>query len=200
MRVVLASQSPARLRELRSAGLEPEVVVSGADESRVRADSPADLVAALAELKASVVRRDLDAATPTALIACDTVVEFDGETLGKPASPEAARDIWRRYRGNRAIVHTGHRVEVSDGSTWRGLTRSVAGDVWFADISDDEIDAYVATGEPTRVAGAFTIAELGSAYVERIAGDPHSVTGISLPTLRLMLAELGVTWHELWRR
>ena len=192
-RLVLASASPARLKTLQAAGLHPEVVVSGVDEDAVEASTTADLALKLAQLKAVAVAAN----EPRALvIGCDSVLEFEGEVLGKPADEAEAIDRWRRMRGRSGILHTGHCVIDTHREVW--LARSAATQVRFAMLSDDEIDAYVATGEPLAVAGAFTIDGLGSAYVSGISGDPHNVVGISVPLLRLMLDELGFVWHELW--
>jgi septum formation protein len=192
-RLVLASASPARLKTLQAAGLHPEVVVSGVDEDVVEASTTADLALKLAQLKAVAVAAN----EPRALvIGCDSVLEFEGEVLGKPADEAEAIDRWRRMRGRSGILHTGHCVIDTHREVW--LARSAATQVRFAMLDDDEIDAYVATGEPLAVAGAFTIDGLGSAYVSGISGDPHNVVGISVPLLRLMLEELGFVWHELW--
>ncbi|HET7735310.1 MAG TPA: nucleoside triphosphate pyrophosphatase [Nocardioidaceae bacterium] len=195
MRVVLASQSPARLATLRSAGLDPEVVVSGVDESVVTLSDPAALSVELARLKAQAVASGFDDAL---VIGCDSVLDFEGVIHGKPASAEVATQRWRAMRGASGVLHTGHCViDTRDG---REVARSAETVVHFADIGDDEIEAYVATGEPLNVAGAFTIDGLGGAFVTGIEGDPHTVVGIGLPLLRTMLAELGVPWHSLWVR
>ncbi len=192
-RLILASASPARLSTLRAAGLSPEVVVSGIDEEAVEADSPSELALKLAQLKAVAVAAE----NPRALvIGCDSVLELDGEALGKPADAAEATERWRRMRGRAGVLHTGHCVMDTHREVWLG--RSAATQVRFADITDEEIDAYVASGEPLRVAGAFTIDGRGAAYVSGITGDPHNVVGISVPLLRLMFAELGFVWHEFW--
>ncbi|MGY2873949.1 septum formation protein [Marmoricola sp. URHA0025 HA25] len=192
-RLILASASPARLRTLQAAGLRPEVIVSGVDEDGVEADDTAELALKLAQLKAVAVA----AHQPRALvIGCDSVLEFEGEVLGKPADPADATERWHRMRGKSGVLHTGHCVIDTHREVW--LARSAATQVRFAALSDDEIDAYVATGEPLAVAGAFTIDGLGSAYVSGISGDPHNVVGISVPLLRLMFDELGFVWHEFW--
>lgn len=193
-RVVLASQSPARLATLRAAGLDPEVVVSGVDESRVDLDDPAELSRELARQKAQAVAADLADAL---VVGCDSVLELSGEIHGKPGSREVALSRWRAMRGSSGVLHTGHCV-IDTGSR-QVLARSARTVVHFADLSDEEITAYVDTGEPLRVAGAFTLDGLGGAYVTGIEGDPHSVVGISLPLLREMMADLGVSWHSLWR-
>ena len=196
VRVVLASQSPARLATLRSAGLEPDVVVSGVDESTVEVADPEQLSVELARLKAeAVVPRVVGAAL---VVGCDSVLELDGEVHGKPGTAERAADRWRSMRGRSGVLHTGHCVV--DTAAGRAVSSAARTVVHFADVRDDEIEAYVASGEPLQVAGAFTIDGLGGAYVSSIEGDPHTVVGISLPLLRLMVGELGFAWHELWRR
>jgi septum formation protein len=192
-RLVLASQSPARLATLRSAGLDPEVVVSGVDESTVTVDDPAVLAVELARLKARTVAAGADDAL---VVGCDSVLAFGDAILGKPADAEDARQRWRRMRGRSGVLHTGHCVV--DTGTGREVARAAQTVVHFAAVTDDEIDAYVATGEPLAVAGAFTIDGLGGAFVSSIEGDPHTVVGISLPLLRVMLAELDVSWTSLW--
>jgi septum formation protein len=192
-RLVLASASPARLQTLRAAGLRPEVVVSGVDEDGVDAPNAAELALKLAQLKAVAVA----AHEPRALvIGCDSVLEFDGRVHGKPVDAADAIDRWQRMRGGSGVLHTGHCVVDTHREVWIG--RSAATQVRFAQVDDDEIEAYVATGEPERVAGGFTIDGFGSAYVSGISGDPHNVVGISVPLLRLMFDELGFVWHEFW--
>jgi septum formation protein len=194
-RLVLASQSPARLATLRSAGLDPEVVVSGVDESTVTTDDPEELSVELARMKARAVADRLDG--EALVVGCDSVLELDGEVHGKPGTADAATRRWRTMRGRSGVLHTGHCV--IDTSTGRTVARAARTVVHFAALDDDEIDAYVATGEPLGVAGAFTIDGLGGAYVTGLEGDPHTVVGIGLPLLREMMAELGVPWHRLWR-
>ncbi|WP_087624704.1 Maf family protein [Aeromicrobium sp. PE09-221] len=189
--LVLASASPARLETLRRAGLEPEVIVSGVDETEVVAPTPGRLAAVLAELKCRAVA----AGRPDRLVlGCDSVLEFDGEALGKPRDPEVARERWQAMRGNAGVLHTGHCLRRGDDE----VVRSVATRVHFAYVTDEEIDAYVASGEPLQVAGGFTIDGLGGAFISRIEGDHHNVTGLSLPVLREMLHDFGVLWTDLW--
>ena len=203
LRLVLASQSPARLATLRSAGLDPEVVVSGVDESTLAVEDPATLAVGLAGLKAAAVADRVTAVDDEVVlvVGCDSVLELDGEVHGKPSSPAEAVERWRRMRGRSGVLHTGHcLVEVTGPSTPRQLAREARTVVHFAQLTDAEIAAYVATEEPLRVAGAFTLDGLGGAYVTGIEGDPHTVVGIGLPLLRDMVRELGHEWHSLWRR
>jgi septum formation protein len=194
--LVLASQSPARLATLRAAGIDPEVVVSGVDESQLVDPDPASYAAGLARLKArAVVERS---ERPDGwVLGCDSVLALDGDILGKPHDAADAVRRWRRMRGRSGVLHTGHCL-VELGSR-RELVRPAATTVHFASVTDQEIDAYVATGEPLVVAGAFTIDGLGGAFVTGIEGDHHNVVGLSLPVLREMFAELGVRWSDLWR-
>ncbi|GAB3914657.1 Maf-like protein [Microlunatus endophyticus] len=200
MRFVLASQSPARLATLRSAGIQPEVIVSGVDESGVTAADPAGLAQTLARLKAeAVVDQLLDTPGPVIVVGCDSVLELDGVAYGKPWTADVAVERWRMMRGRSGVLHTGHQLIVIDNDAivhaeGRGATTVVH----FADLSDAEIDAYVATGEPLVVAGSFTLDGLGGAFVTGIEGDPHNVVGISLPLLREMIIDAGHTWQELW--
>jgi septum formation protein len=198
--LVLASASPARLRTLRAGGIEPRVVVSGVDESLVEASDPRALCAALARMKAEAVAGPMATDDPAAprvvVLGCDSVLEFDGQALGKPADAAEATQRWQRMRGRRGILHTGHcLIDVSKGAR----VDAVAGTtVHFADVTDEEIAAYIGTGEPLHVAGAFTIDGLGGWFIERVEGDPGTVIGVSLPLLRRLLSELGVGVHDLW--
>ena len=173
--------------------------MSGVDEDALSAPDPTRLVALLARAKAEAVAagRPEDGVL---IIGCDSLLEFDGDVYGKPSCAAQAVERWRRMRGAAGVLRTGHHVIARLGDAEHSLTRVASTTVHFAELSDDEIDAYVATGEPEQVAGAFTIDGLGGAYVRSLSGDPHAVVGISLPLLREMLAELGVTWHHLWRQ
>jgi septum formation protein len=192
MRIILASASPARLATLRSAGIEPEVVVSGVDEERITSTDAANLAAALAQLKCRTVAAQVDA--DALVIGCDSVLAFEGEIFGKPAGPVEAAGRWRRMRGSSGVLHTGHCVRRGDEE----FVETASTIVHFADISDAEIDAYVATGEPLQVAGAFTSDGLGGAFITGIEGDHHNVVGLSLPLLRELVGDLGIVWTDLW--
>jgi len=195
---VLASASPARLATLRSAGVEPQVIVSGVDESQVAGLAPAELALRLAELKcAAVVERD-GLPADAVVLGCDSVLELDGAALGKPDDAEEAVRRWQAMRGRSGILHSGHCVR--DVATGRQTAATASTVVHFADVDDDEIAAYVATGEPLHVAGAFTVDGRGGAFVTGIEGDHHNVVGVSLPLLRDLLAELGHRWTDLWSR
>jgi septum formation protein len=197
-RLILASASPARLKLLRSAGFQPDVIVSGVDEEAITVERADELCLTLARLKADAVVDRVSAASGpgTLVLGCDSVLEFDGEVLGKPASAQDATRRWQRMRGRSGVLHTGHSlVEVSAGQRADAVTTTV---VHFAEVTDAEVAAYVATGEPLQVAGAFTIDGIGGPFVDRIDGDHGTVVGVSLPRLRLLLAELGFTIPDLW--
>ena len=201
MRFVLASQSPARLALLRSAGLEPEQIVSGVDEEAFEAASPAELALQLAIAKAQTVAAKVGA--DAIVVGCDSVLEFDGEPLGKPADADDARARWQRMRGKDGVLLTGHCVvdtrDGADPDVWKVALDVNPTMVRFAEVSDAEIEAYLASGEPLRVAGAFTLDGLGGWFVESIVGDPSNVIGLSLPLFRRLLAEVGMSVTELWK-
>ncbi|MFI7064529.1 Maf family nucleotide pyrophosphatase [Kribbella sp. NPDC050124] len=192
---MLASASPARLKTLRGAGVEPEVIVSGVDEDHVTAESPGELARVLATLKARAVVADLT--EHATVLGCDSVLELDGEPFGKPGTPEIARERLRSMRGRTGVLHTGHCL--IDTASKQELRELESTKVYFADLTDEEIDAYVDTGEPLVVAGSFTVDGLGGPFVTAIEGDYHNVVGVSLPLLRRMLAEVGITWPALWK-
>ncbi len=196
--LVLASASPARLATLRAAGIDPLVIVSGVDESRLDGLPPAELALQLAELKCGAVATRDDVPDGALVLGCDSVLELDGEALGKPESAEVAVRRWRAMRGRTGVLHTGHCLR--EASSGRVAAATASTTVHFADVTDDEIAAYVATGEPLWVAGAFTLDGLGGAFVTGIEGDHHNVVGVSLPLLRELVAELGHAWTDLWNR
>ncbi len=196
--VVLASASPARLRTLEAVGIHPVVHVSGIDEGAYADREIADLVRDLAAAKASAVTAELPEGLGDALVVgCDSMLELDGRVLGKPTSAAVASARWRDMRGRTAVLRTGHCLV--DATTGRTAAATASTSVTFAEVSDPEIDEYVATGEPLHVAGAFTLDGYAGAFVTRVDGDPHNVIGLSLPLVRLMLPELGLTWLDVWR-
>jgi septum formation protein len=208
VRLYLASTSPARLATLRAAGVEPVLLSSGVDEEAVAAaagqlDGPG-LVALLARAKAEAVMGSLVDGVPIdgVILGGDSAFELDGELYGKPHLPEIARQRWLAQRGRTGLLHSGHWLIDHRGGTPAGAVGAVStASVTFAsDVSDAEIDAYVATGEPLSVAGAFTIDSLGAAFISRVDGDPHAVVGLSVSTLRGLLLEFGIAWPSLWNR
>lgn len=197
MELVLASASPARLATLRSAGVEPTVIVSGVDESQLEDLPPVELALQLAELKCAAVAARTDLPPDAVVLGCDSVLELDGEAHGKPSDAAEAVRRWQAMRGRIGVLHTGHSVH--DTGSGRVAAATASTTIHFADLTDAEIVAYVATGEPLQVAGAFTVDGMGGAFVTGIEGDHHNVVGVSLPLLRTLLAELGHSWTELWK-
>ncbi|MBA8802307.1 septum formation protein [Nocardioides ginsengisegetis] len=195
---VLASASPARLATLRSAGVEPVVIVSGVDESQLDGLPPAELALQLAELKCATVAAREDLPEDALVLGCDSVLELDGDALGKPDDADDAVRRWRAMRGRSGVLRTGHCLH--DTATGKVVAATASTTVHFAEVTDEEIHAYVATGEPLWVAGAFTVDGLGGAFVREIEGDHHNVVGVSLPLLRELAAELGHSWTDLWSR
>jgi septum formation protein len=212
LRLYLASTSPARLATLRAAGIEPLLLSPGVDEDAVvEAERPAtaeDMVQLLARVKAeAVVGRAVDGGPIDGFIlGGDSAFELDGRVYGKPHLPEVARERWRMQRGREGLLHSGQWLIDSRGGALATSGPVAVGGVSTArvrfanDITDDEIDAYIATGEPLRVAGAFTIDSLGAPFVESVDGDPHAVVGLSLAMLRKLVGRFGVAWPELWNR
>ncbi|MEU4092701.1 Maf family protein [Streptomyces sp. NPDC026673] len=192
--LVLASASPARLGLLKQAGLDPRVVVSGVDEDAISADSPAELARVLAEAKASVVAERLS--DGEVVVGCDSVLDLDGVALGKPDDAEDATARWKSMRGRSGVLRTGHCV--IDLATGRRVSATASTTVRFGTPDDAEIAAYVATGEPLYVAGAFTLDGRSAPFVEGIEGDHGNVIGISLPLLRGLLAELDLRITDFW--
>ena len=198
MRVVLASQSEARRRVLRDAGIDVDVIVSGFDESTVQDPSPTSLCARLAEAKGLRVAENLPD-SDVVVLAADTGMEIEGKARGKPRTREAAIALWQHMRGHAAVIHTGHFVLVRRDGQDQHSTQVRSTNVLFADLSDAEIEAYADTGEPIDVAGGFSINRLGGAFVTSLEGDPFNVVGISLPLVRQMLIDCDVPWYTLWR-
>ena len=194
-RVVLASASPARLGLLRQAGLAPEVIVSGVDEDALTADSPGALALVLAEAKAAAVALRPEAAG-SVLIGCDSVLDLDGVALGQPADAEDATARWKAMRGRDGVLRTGHCV--IDTASGRRASATASTTVRFGEPSDEEIAAYVASGEPLHVAGAFTLDGRSAPFIDGIDGDPGNVIGLSLPLLRRLLTELDLAITDFW--
>ncbi len=207
VRLVLASASPARLRTLQHAGVEPTVIVSAVDEDAVVADAldrygllePAHVSLVLARAKAEAVA--FGERVGDLVLGCDSVLEFDGQVHGKPEDADEAIERWQRMSGRSGVLHTGHWIvdqrPAALGGSQATLGATASTQVHFAKLSDEEIRAYVATGEPLRVAGAFTIDGLGGPFVTALEGDHHNVVGISLPLLRELLDDIGVGWFDI---
>lgn len=206
-RLVLASSSPARLALLRSAGIEPEIVLPDADEpalaAKARTQNPnlsaQELVGLLAKAKAESVLHELS--TEGALIlGGDSALEFQGEILGKPHEPKVALERWAKLSGNVGVLQSGHYlIDNRDPANPVGAQMVSSTKVFFSKLSEQEIADYVATGEPLKVAGAFTIDGLGGAFIDRIEGDSHTVVGLSLKVLRELAAGFGVHYPSFWR-
>lgn len=193
--LVLASASPARLRLLRAAGFNPAVVVSGVDESASTSD-PGELVEVLARRKAEAVADTLTPSSASLVVGCDSVLDLDGVALGKPSDAAEATARWLAMRGRVGTLRTGHCViDLMTGGAVAGVSSTV---VRFGAPSDAEVAAYVATGEPLGVAGAFTLDGLGAPFIDGVDGDPGTVIGLSLPLLRALLAQLDVQITDLW--
>lgn len=210
MRFVLASTSPARLTLLRNAGLTPETMNPGVDEDDVVTEmeatrgaslAAAELVQVLAQAKAEAAARRLSETLtePTLVFGGDSAFEFSGRIYGKPHTPERARERWLAQSGQTGTLWSGHSViRLIPGEPSEVVGRVAAATVTFAEVTPAEIDAYIATGEPLQVAGAFTVDSLGGPFIRHVEGDPSTVVGLSLSTLRELVRELGVEWTELW--
>jgi septum formation protein len=210
MRLYLASTSPARLALLRAAGIEPVIVPSHVDEPAAVAAAEADhgpldaatMVQLLARLKAEAVRGSLDGEPIDGLIlGGDSAFAIGGAIHGKPHLPEVARERWQQQRGRTGMLYSGHwLIDHRDGRENAAAGSAAVASVTFADVTDEEIEAYVSSGEPLEVAGAFTIDSLGGPFITRVEGDPSTVVGLSLSTLRELVRELGFSWTSLWNR
>jgi septum formation protein len=204
VRLVLASASPARLSVLRAAGLSPEVEVSAVDEEALLAGlpgaTPGEAVTALAAAKATAVARRVGGSRPDAVvIGCDSMLHAGGALVGKPGDVATARARWRELAGGTGELVTGHAVlRLADGEIDRVAEGHAVTTVRFGDPEPAELEAYLATGEPLAVAGAFTLDGLGGWFVEGVDGDPSNVIGISLPLTRRLLAGVGVRVTDLW--
>jgi len=205
-RVVLASASSGRRKVLRQAGIDPLVVISGVDEDAVvaglgAAATPAEITAALATAKAEAVVAVLEpsVAVDCAVIGCDSMLFRDGRLRGKPTSADAARQAWLDMAGTSGELHTGHCVlRVRDGEITHRVTDVASTTVRFGTPSANELDAYIRSGEPTAVAGGFTIDGLGGWFIEGVDGDPSAVIGLGLPLTRRLFARAGLSLPELW--
>ena len=198
--VILASASPARLMLLRSQNIQPIVIASEINEKEIEEqlkDSPTEIVVKeLSIAKANYVLTNNVSLNSGILIAADSMLEFESQSLGKPLNAENAIARWQKMRGKSGILHTGHTVIRLDNK--QTITRVVSTKVEFANVDDKEIIDYVATKEPLNVAGAFTIDSLGAAFVKEVQGDHSNVIGLSLPALREIVRELGLSWTSLW--
>jgi septum formation protein len=202
-RIVLASASPARSRLLSNAGIPHSTLVSGVNETAhtialVPNATPIEIALALSQAKAQAVAAQLDPSDErrTYVIGCDSLLQINGQALGKPLDLEDAARRWQFMRGNTGFLHTGHTIIDVQGQMWVHEVASTT--IYFGMPDDDEVLAYLATGESLNVAGAFTLDGLSAPFVSRIDGDPSNVIGLSLPLLRTLLRQLGVRWTDLW--
>ncbi len=205
MQLYLASTSPARLATLRAVGIEPVPLPSHVDEDAAVAAAGAltveQMVMLLARLKAEAVAGS-GGPFDGLILGGDSAFELDGVVYGKPHLPEVARERWHEQRGRSGRLHSGHwLIDARGGIVGRAVGGAAAATVHFADdITDDEIDAYIATGEPLEVAGAFTIDSKGAGFITGVEGDPHAVVGLSIPLVRTLVRSLGIEWTSLWNR
>jgi len=193
-KIVLASQSTSRRRLLEGAGLKPTVIVSNVDEETdfFNAMSPADMVIALAVTKAHTVRELID--YPALIIGCDSTFDVDGVSFGKPGTPDIARERAKAISGRSGLLHTGHCI--IDTAQGREIADRVTTKVTFSELTDQEIEDYIASGEPLQVAGGFTLDGYGSPFIPIIEGDYTNVVGLSMPFLRSATSQLGYSWPE----
>ncbi len=194
MRLILASQSPSRKRLLEGAGLHPEIIVSHVDEEadHFSAMSPVDMVIALAITKAHTVLEQVEG--DCIIVACDSTFEFEGESFGKPETPQIAIERAKRLSGKTGLLHTGHCI--IDTKQGREIADRVTTKVTFDDLNEELIKDYVSTGEPLKVAGGFTLDGFSSPFISQIDGDYTNVVGISMSYLRQSLEHLGYSWPE----
>jgi len=205
VRLILASTSPARLATLRAAGVEPLTIAPGVDEDAIVAAAghlePAEMVELLARAKAEAVAETHGREIDGLILGGDSAFVIDGIIHGKPHDPDVARERWLRQRGRTGVLYSGHwLIDHRGGQNNAAVGIVTHAEVTFADVTDDEIDAYIATGEPLAVAGAFTIDSLGGPFIQSIVGDPHTVVGLSLPALRNLVRSFGIEWTALWNR
>ena len=194
MRLILASQSPSRKRLLEGAGLHPEIIVSHVDEEtdHFSAMSPVDMVIALAITKAHTVLEQVEG--DCIIVACDSTFEFEGESFGKPETPQIAIERAKRLSGKTGLLHTGHCI--IDTKQGREIADRVTTKVTFDNLNEELIKDYVSTGEPLKVAGGFTLDGFSSPFISQIDGDYTNVVGISMSYLRQSLEHLGYSWPE----
>jgi septum formation protein len=193
-KIVLASQSTSRRRLLEGAGINPTIIVSNVDEETdfFNAMAPADMVIALAVTKAHTVREQID--YPALIIGCDSAFDVDGVSFGKPGTPDIARQRAKKISGRAGLLHTGHCI--IDTSQGREIADRVTTKVTFSELTDYEIEDYIASGEPLQVAGGFTLDGFGSPFIPVIEGDYTNVVGLSMPFLRSAMSQLGYSWPE----
>lgn len=211
-RLILASQSPARLATLKSAGINPLVRPGDLDEERLLANlkiakaelgltpSYTEQVLALAEAKATAVAASISGklSSDDFVLGCDTMLDFAGELLGKPASQEDAFRRLQQMRGGYGMLYTGHWLINQSQEDLTGYGEVSVTKVNFGDYTDAEISAYIATGEPLVVAGCFTIDGFGGPFIDSVEGCHHGVVGISLPALRILLGRFDRSVTEFW--
>jgi septum formation protein len=206
-KVLLASASASRLRLLQDSGIQPYVQVSAVDEDAISNElsaksvsgiEPAYLVEQLAIAKGEAVARDITvtAEKDLIIIAADSMLEFEGVAYGKPGTPEKAKERWQAMRGKSGYLHSGHWIkDLVSGEVRTGVAGAR---IHFGEVSDEEIDHYVSSGEPLGVAGAFTHEGRSAAFISAIEGDVAAVAGMSMYLIRTLLAEIGISWTEIW--